>query len=524
MRISAQLKIVSAVTVAALLGLGVWISTQISLLQNDYRRYHDSQQAQAAVAAMRSTMLIVSRADPLAPDTGERLNEAEQAVQKHAAGLLDNSDAGKALSAALNQHWQEYLKQFRSAVRISETSPQDALNIPEQIYKNELVPVLGALDTSSGAMQSEAREVTNAIGNRMLALLASTLVPLTLTALLIVASQLYFARKLKARLATMSAASEQLAQGDLTGRMVESDDEIGDLGRSLNRFLSRLTETLSQVSLAAQTTRSDAGDVTRLADAIHADAARQTAHLQDIGGASQTLQSAVNAVAEQAEQAAEVAAETRDAAGSATAAGRNSIVRLNALGSEFADAETALSTLTDAVQDIVRVAQGIEDIAGQTNLLALNAAIEAARAGEAGRGFAVVADEVRKLSVQTASSTRDIHHILDTTREKARQTLQAMQAASSRVGECLGDGEAIASSLGQIGADAQRVSELMDAIAVAVEEQGQASVAIHERLAGIGDGAQQSSRRSEEMLGDMRDLTETANQLDRQLAAFRFRR
>ncbi|KAF0812180.1 Methyl-accepting chemotaxis protein McpH [Andreprevotia sp. IGB-42] len=520
MRISAQLKTVSAITVIALVGLGLWVTTQVRLLHSDYQRYHDSQQALAAIGNIRSTMLTVSRADPLAPDTGERLNDAEQTVQKNLAGLagLDST----ALNTALAQHWAQYLTQFRSAVKISETSPQDALSIPEQISKNELEPVLALLDTASAGMQSDARQVTTAIDERMANLLASTLIPLALTALLIVTSQLYFARKLRARLQAMHEASQRLEQGDLTGRMLESADEIGELGRSLNRFLSRLASTLSTVSQAAQTTRNDAGDVTRLADAIHGDAARQTGHLQDIASTSQTLQGAINAVAEQAEQAANLAAQTRDAAGNASHAGRNSIVRLNALSSEFGDAEAALSALTLAVQDIVRVAQGIADIAGQTNLLALNAAIEAARAGEAGRGFAVVADEVRKLSLQTASATHDIHGILDTTRTKARETLGAMQAASARVSECLGDGEAVAGSLGAIGSAAQNVSEMMDTIAAAVEEQSQASVAIHERLAGIGEGAAHSSRRSEEMLGDMRDLTETANRLDKQLAHFRF--
>ncbi|WP_035055221.1 methyl-accepting chemotaxis protein [Andreprevotia chitinilytica] len=526
MRISAQLKAVSTVTVLALAGLGIWITVQIGLLRDDYRRDHTSQQALAAVSTLRSTMLLVSRADPLAPDTEARLVAAEKTVDAAArdvAPLLDEA-AAKQLSGALSQQWADYLKQFHSAVQISATSPQDALNIPEQIYKNDLEPVLASLDVAATSAQTRAGTASTAIEGRIGTLFASTLTPLALTALLIVASQLYFARKLHGRLRVMSAASDQLTQGDLTGRMPEVSDEIGDLGRSLNRFLDQLAQTLSQARNAAQTARDDARRVTALADATHDDAALQTTHLQDMASASQTLQSAVQSVANQAEQAAGVAIQTRDAVNIAQDAGRNSIVRLDALTNEFSAAETALDALTNAVQDIVKVARSIEDIAGQTNLLALNAAIEAARAGEAGRGFAVVADEVRKLSLQTADSTRHIRTILDVTRTKTNETLTAMQAASQRVIECRDDGDAISATLGNIGSAARHVSEMMETIAAAVEEQSQASEAIHARLAGIGDSAAQSSARSEEMLSEMRSLTDTANQLDAQLARFRYGR
>ncbi|WP_018747064.1 methyl-accepting chemotaxis protein [Chitiniphilus shinanonensis] len=523
MRIAAQLKLVSVLTVLALLVLGGWVGWTIHRVAVDFGDNRATQQALAALSDMRSQMLVLSRLDPLAPDARQRVAAAGRLVGERAAtarGELGGAFAP--LDAALDTHWRNYLKQLDSAVTISADSPADALNIPEQIYRNDLVPTLAALDRVAGAAQQASRGAAAAIDARIAGLAATTLLPLTLAALLIVASQWQLARKLRARLGAMGQAATRLTAGDLTGRMHEHPDEIGALAQALNRFLDRLCATLAQAQEAARTAREDAGHVAGLADDTHHEASRQTGHLQDIAASGAALRESVSAIGERAASAADVAAETLGAVDQARAAGDGTLARLAALASEFDDTAQAMHQLDDAIGRTVEVAGVIAGIAKQTNLLALNAAIEASRAGESGRGFAVVADEVRRLSLSTAEATADIHQIMDTVRERSRRTLAAMRDAGRHVGECHGDGHTVTAALARIGDAAGQVSRMMDAIAGAVEEQGRASEAMSERLVGIGDGAQHSMRRTEAMREEMAGLTVVANRLDEQLAGLRF--
>ncbi|WP_187359941.1 methyl-accepting chemotaxis protein [Chitinolyticbacter meiyuanensis] len=524
MKIASQLKVVSALTVATLLGLGAWIAWQSTTLRDDFAADRAHQQAVAVLADMHGTMLKLSRLDPLMQDAEAQLANAEHSVataQAKATRLL--GPAAEPVNAALTASWARYLQQYRSAVTISAESPEDALSIPEQIYRNDLAPVLEVIERSMAEAQARSRSSADAIAGRMARLVSATLLPLALTALLIVVSQLYFARKLRLRLAAMAEATARLEAGDLTGRMREGGDEIGELARAQNRFLDRLSGTLAGARRAAVTTRSEAAHVTQLADATRSEASRQAQYLADIGGASSTLRQAVGEIADQADAASSVVGEARGAVDAAHAAGEATLQRLHALASEFGQTESAMRELDGAIAQIVQVAASIGDIAKQTNLLALNAAIEAARAGETGRGFAVVADEVRKLSLQTAEATQRIDGIMGSIRARSDDTLNAMGAALVHVAECRDDGATVTQALTRISHATARVDGLMESIAAAVDEQGHASAEISARLASIGEGASQNMASTEAMLGDMRELAVVADDLEARLSTLRFR-
>ncbi|MBY0444775.1 MAG: methyl-accepting chemotaxis protein, partial [Burkholderiales bacterium] len=306
--------------------------------------------------------------------------------------------------------------------------------------------------------------------------------------------------------------------------IAETPDEMGELGRGINRFLNQLESTLQQARLASQLSRKEAGHVTHLAKANHEGATLQSNHLLEIGSSSVLLQDSINHISVQASRTASISQQSLHSVQAAHSAGNDSRLKLEALAGDFNQIETTMQALSQAIRQIVNVAGMIEDIAGQTNLLALNAAIEAARAGEHGRGFAVVADEVRKLSQSTAESTKNIRRILVDTQTCTQDTLEAMQSAATRVTECQQDSQTISSALGDINQAASKVHDMMATITASVEEQSSSSEAMNERLRDIGGNAQASSQRSEQMLNEMRELTFAANHLDTQLAFFKFRR
>ncbi len=524
MKIAVQLKLVSAFTVLVLICLAGWLAFQTSGLARDFARYRNAQDTVAELGDMRATMLTISRLDPLNEHAQAQLDAATAEVNQNAQRIAPAlaHDQTEALRAGLKGHWASFVQQYQSAIKIAATSPQDALNMPDQAWHNELEPLLATVETLRDGAAKAGQDATATIDSHVHQLLAAILAPLVVTGLLIVISQLYFSRMLSQRMRSMNNVSRQLQTGDLTHRMPAGKDEIGELGVALNHFLDQLAATLREARQAAQSTRTDAAAVTQLAQAIHGDATVQTTHLKDIVDSSSTLREAAVQMGAQAAHAGDIARTTQQAVDDAHGAGAASLVRLQTLGEEFANTDQAMHALASSVQDIIHMAGAIEKIAQQTNLLALNAAIEAARAGETGRGFAVVADEVRKLSLDTTSATQNIRKILSDTDSRTQATLAAMAAANERVTQCRDDGATIAAALERISRAAEQVSSMMDGIAAATEEQGGATEAINQRLSGIGASAGQSITRTQDMLGQMRMLTGVADGMEQQLTGFRF--
>ncbi|KPC54601.1 methyl-accepting chemotaxis protein [Amantichitinum ursilacus] len=522
MKLATQLRLVSAFAALALLGLGIWFGTLVNALAHDFDGYRQAQHTVSALGQMRAVMLTASRLDPLAADADKTLQQAAHDVSQASKAVALNDVQQKQLQAALAGHWANFLNQYQSAVKIAGTSPQDALGIPDQAWHNELEPLLQTLNGISQAASQAGEQATAVFDRDIRRMSVQILAPLALTAFVLMGSLLWFWRVLQRRLHAMARVSAQLQQGDLTSRMPRGEDEIGHLGGALNQFLEHLTRTLQQARAAAETSRQDAAEVTTLADAIHTDSGQQTALLQQMVAGSGVLQQTAQQVGDRAREASAIAAQTQSTVAEAHAAGNATLQRLDALNAEFEATDVALHALTDTIAQIVAAASGIEAIAQQTNLLALNAAIEAARAGEAGRGFAVVADEVRKLSSMTSESTQDIRRILDATRDRTRVTLDAMQAASQRVLECRHDGSTVAGLLARISHAAGQVSSEMTTISHAVSAQDEASTAMRTQLERVDQGAQQSMQGTSRMVQGMQHLTGVATDLQRQLGTLRF--
>jgi len=261
-------------------------------------------------------------------------------------------------------------------------------------------------------------------------------------------------------------------EGDLTRRLrVHAHDEIGEVALAFNRFVERIHQSIRDVSVATGELNGVAAQVVRASNASKSNSEEQSARTTSVVAAINELGATAEEIAGNAARASGEATEAAAHAGEGRQAVEDTIEAMRALLARLDDARAEIDSLNDKALDIGRILEVIQAISAQTNLLALNAAIEAARAGEAGRGFAVVADEVRHLAGRTQASAQEIQEMIDALQAGARQSVDIMQ-------ESLQQGEASMRVASQAGERLEQVTRRIDeisgmnqSVAAATEEQ-----------------------------------------------------
>ncbi len=310
--------------------------------------------------------------------------------------------------------------------------------------------------------------------------------------------------------------------GDLTRRVnVKSNDEIGAMIRLFNGFLDKLQGTIRQIIEAASPIGDCSKELYRLTQGSEDNAKSQQHHTDSISRDIHTMTSSIHEVAQRSRQASdEAGSASRQAIAARTNIG-NLSTSISDLGNSVMSAITAMQQLEEETQEVGSVLTVIRSIAEQTNLLALNAAIEAARAGEQGRGFAVVADEVRNLAQKTAASTAEIQQIIQRLQNSANTVLTVMTANGDKSRESIQHSIEATQLLQAIAQTVSQIDELNSGIARHTQEQIGLSESIQKETEVLQQDAQATANGAEATARLGEQLVGTGDHLRQATAQFR---
>jgi methyl-accepting chemotaxis protein len=323
---------------------------------------------------------------------------------------------------------------------------------------------------------------------------------------------------------TVVTALQDIAEGegDLTRRLsVTSDDEIGELARWFNIFVDKIHSVVGRFSETSDNLSVSAKELYTTTEQTNEGIMKQQSEIDLVASAVTEMSSTVQEVARNVENAAHDAEEADSQAVQGQQIVQKTMKAIEDLAGEIERAADVINSLQQESDNIGSVLDVIGGIAEQTNLLALNAAIEAARAGEQGRGFAVVADEVRTLASRTQSSTQEIQEMIERLQAGAKEAVAVMKKGREQVTTSVGHAEDASASLQNITSAVTVIKEMSQQIASASREQSSVTEEIHQNVISIAQVANQTSSDSKKIAGGSNNLSSLSTELNSLISQFK---
>ncbi|WP_315981788.1 methyl-accepting chemotaxis protein [Aliamphritea spongicola] len=321
----------------------------------------------------------------------------------------------------------------------------------------------------------------------------------------------------------ITAAVQDLTanNGDLTARLpIREHNEIGQLAAEFNLFLQQLHEMFVQVSETADQVKTIAGQVTAQAGSASDLSEQQSFSTQTVAAAVTEMEQTVKGIADNAGQASDVAQNSQSALLQGNDYVNGTIGQMNELEHSIDNSVMSVNQLAEEIESITAVLEVIKGISEQTNLLALNAAIEAARAGEQGRGFAVVADEVRTLAQRTSESTEQINTMVVSLKTKAAGAVSAIESGSESTRQTAQRLSETGHTLLNISEEIVSLTQMNSQIAVATQEQSLATEEINRTVVVISDTAEDTKETMQQSSALCLELHAQAKVLERLIGKF----
>ncbi|WP_345881581.1 methyl-accepting chemotaxis protein [Shewanella algae] len=435
----------------------------------------------------------------------ERFNEALS------ASLLDYSVRNN-----IEQLMSKYQQSFKSLV-----AKEQQLGLDESKgMMGQLREAIFATESSSTKLRELAiAKVENEQQNSFMQGLAL----FGLIALVLVISTVVIIRSIMGPVERITGVISRIEQQkDLSLRCdVGSNDELGMIGRHFNSMVESFQKLIEQVIESVDAMRQSCEELSRNAISASEGVSKQLNETDMVATAITEMGATIDEIAKNTELAAGKAEQTHHNAQEGQIGVEDTISKIQSLAQQLDDSANVVAELEKDSQTIGSVLDVIRGIAEQTNLLALNAAIEAARAGEQGRGFAVVADEVRSLAMRTQESTEEIASIIQTLQSRTHSIVDIMEQSQKQGGESAQQAASAGTLLAQINADVTNIMDMSTQIAAAIEEQSMVAAEVNKNVVVIRDIAEESAQAAEENATASDEVRHRADYLHQAVSQFK---
>jgi PAS domain S-box-containing protein len=322
-------------------------------------------------------------------------------------------------------------------------------------------------------------------------------------------------------LAELQTIVNAVSEGDLTKRAIENEDHLGRIAQSVNKMLDNFSKMILQVKGLGLTVSSSAIQILGASEEIATGSERQAGEITNTSAAIEEMAASMSQVSRNADNTTEAAHRALDMAQRSDLAVHNAFAAMERIDSAVRLTADKMHTLAQRSSEISEILDLISGIASQTNLLSVNAAIQAAHAGEAGLGFSVVADEIRKLAEKSVQSTKDINKLIKAIRTETSEALSSMDIAINEVKNGSELAGIASRSIQDISDVVTQSASLIEEISVAAEEQARVSHSISEAMQTVSGIALQTSAGTHETSQIMQNLVSLAENLSDAILKFK---